>query len=51
MDGSEIAVLDSIAAVLIPRAQAGDEAAIDRVLSVLELRLKYKRQRRVEEDI
>jgi hypothetical protein len=49
-EGQELTILDSLLPSLLPRAVAGDEQAIDRVLSVLELRLKYKRQRRAEED-
>ena len=43
-------MLDSLLPALHPRAKAGDQVAIDQLVKVLELRLKYKRQRRAEED-
>lgn len=49
-DGHEIEMLDSLLPALHPRAKAGDQVAIDQLVKVLELRLKYKRQRRAEED-
>lgn len=43
-------MLDSLLPGLHPRARAGDSAAIDQLLRVLDLRLKYKRQKRAEDD-
>ena len=42
-------MLDELLPNLLARARNGDEGAIDRLLSVLELRLKYKREKRVED--
>ena len=39
--GKELKLLNSLLAVLIPEAQHGDAAAIDRVLKILELKRKY----------
>jgi hypothetical protein len=39
--GREVKLLNSLLAALIPEAQSGDAAAIDRVLKILELKRKY----------
>lgn len=49
-DGHLIEILDSLLPTLHPRARAGDQVAIDQLVKVLDLRLKYKRQERMEED-
>lgn len=49
-DGQEIGFLDSLLPTLAPRARAGDQVAIDQLVKVLDLRLKYKRDRRAQED-
>ena len=41
MAGREVRLLNNLLAVLIPEAQRGDSAAIDRVLKILELKRKY----------
>jgi len=39
--GREVKLLNSLLSGLIPAAQGGDAAAIDRVLKILELKRKY----------
>ena len=49
IEGREIAILNAMLAALHPKATAGDEAAIDRVLKILELKRQYRRDRRIAE--
>ena len=46
LEGQEIATLNSILAAIYDKAKGGDEAAIDRVLKILELKRKYREDRR-----
>lgn len=48
LDGQEIQILNQMLAALHPKAKAGDEAAIDRVIKILELKRKYKHDRDLE---
>lgn len=50
MDGQELPLLNAMLAALHPKAKAGDTDAIDRVLKILELKRRYKRDK-VMEDI
>ena len=49
-DGQELALLDALLPNIYPLARQGDQGSVDRVLKILELRLKYRRQRIAEED-
>ncbi|MFH1486034.1 MAG: hypothetical protein ABIH46_08190 [Chloroflexota bacterium] len=40
--GSETTLLNAMLSLLIPKAQIGDEAAMDRVIKILELKRKLK---------
>lgn len=42
LDGQEIQMLNQMLAALHPKARAGDEGAIDRVIKILELKRRYK---------
>ncbi len=46
MEGQEITLLNSMLASLYKDAQGGDRDAIDRVLKILELKRKYREDRR-----
>ena len=50
VDGNEILMLDAMLPVLHPKARAGDSVAIDQVVKILDLRMKYVRHRRAMED-
>jgi hypothetical protein len=50
VDGRELEFLDGLLPNIYPLARQGDQGAVDRVLKILELRLKYRRQRIAEED-
>lgn len=50
IDGHEIQMIDSILPALHRRARTGDAQAVDQVVKLLDLRLRYKRQQRAEED-
>jgi hypothetical protein len=47
--GNEARVIDSLIAVVHPRARLGDPVAVDQVIRLLDLRLRYKRQTNTEE--
>jgi nitrate reductase beta subunit len=49
LEGREIDLLNSMLAALQTKARAGDEAAVDRVLKILDLKRKYKRDKMLEE--
>lgn len=44
--GQEITMLNQMLAALHPKAKAGDEAAIDRVIKILELKRKLREDSR-----
>jgi hypothetical protein len=50
VDGRELEFLDGLLPNIYPLARQGDQSSVDRVLKILELRLKYRRQRIAEED-
>jgi hypothetical protein len=49
LEGKEIELLNRILAALHAKAASGDEAAVDRVIKILELKRKYRRDRQIEE--
>lgn len=49
LDGQEISILNTMLSVLHPKAKEGDSDAIDRVIKILELKRKYKRDRWTED--
>lgn len=46
LEGREVALLNSMLTVLHPKAQQGDPEAIDRVIKILDLKRKYREDRR-----
>ncbi len=49
LDGQEISILNGMLATLHVKAKAGDSDAIDRVIKILELKRKYRRDRQIED--
>lgn len=49
IEGQEITILNAMLAAIVPKAKAGDEAAIDRVLKILDLKRRYREDRQVTE--
>lgn len=47
--GREQDILDSLFKVVYPKAKEGDENAIDRVLKILDMKRRYRRDRYAEE--
>lgn len=45
LEGQEIKLLNQMLLALQPKCRAGDEAAIDRVIKILELKRKFKEDR------
>ncbi len=50
VEGREVEFLDGMLPALYPRAKEGNPEAVDRVLKVLDLRLKYSRDRWRDEE-
>ena len=49
IEGNELRVIDSVISVVHPLASRGDPVATDQLIKLLDLRLRYKRQRSAEE--
>ena len=45
LEGQEVKLLNAMLPKLVEKANGGDEAAVDRVLKILELKLKYRQER------
>lgn len=50
VEGNEILMIDSLLPSVHKAARLGDSTAVDQVAKLLDLRLKYRRQQRAEED-
>lgn len=49
LDGREVEIINAILSAVLPAARGGDTDAVDRVIKLLDLKRRFKADRRIEE--